>query len=583
MSEFEDAHRGVKRPVSATLRRLVAALTLTVGVFVPVGSAHAAAVSTPAGGPHGRVVLRTRSGQAAAVAAHITAEGGQVEHVLPALDMVVATPTATEDLAAIDGVTGVQADEQAAHTGDFTSLLGEAGQWLGALLKPPTTMDRVDRAIGADLLWGKGITGAGVDVAVIDSGIAKVPGLDGSRVVEGPDLSFDSQFPEGEHNDGYGHGTHLAGIVAGNDGKGFKGVAPGARLVDVKVGSYDGAVDVSQVLAAIDWVVQNRNNGLNIKVINLSYGTDGTQDPRTDPLTYAVEVAWRAGITVVVAGGNDGITRNTLTDPAYDPYVIAVGADDLGLTKNLVDLPIDDAVAEFSSRSTGRSVDLIAPGVSIVSQRVPGSWIDQNYGSATYQTDYFRGSGTSQAAAVVSGSVALLLQKDPKLTPDQVKDLLVRSADGLLLTPTSAQGAGRIDVATAAALAPRAVTQTWPKATGTGSIEKARGSSHVADGGTELTGERDIMGVAWNGGAWAKASLAGTSWDKGRWNGTLWTGAAWSGLVWPTADWSGDSWAGRSWTGRSWTGRSWTAGNWTGRSWTGRSWTGRSWTGGSWQ
>jgi serine protease AprX len=114
------------------------------------------------------------------------------------------------------------------------------------------------------------------------------------KIINGPDLSFESQSDELRYLDTYGHGTHLAGIIAGNDGTedGFRGVAPGARVVNVKVANYEGAVDVSQVIAAIDWVVQHRNdNGMNIRVINLAYGTDSTQSPMLDPLSFAVEQA----------------------------------------------------------------------------------------------------------------------------------------------------------------------------------------------------------------------------------------------------------------------------------------------------
>ncbi|HEU5224931.1 MAG TPA: S8 family serine peptidase, partial [Actinomycetota bacterium] len=167
-------------------------------------------------------------------------------------------------------------------------------------------------------MWQKGWTGEGVDVALIDSGVAPLPGID-MQVVNGPDLSFDSQAPNLTDIDTYGHGTHMAGLIAGRDaaippGKEdeevdhyFVGAAPGARIVSVKVATSDGATDVSQVIAAIDWIVQHRNSdGLNIRVLNLSFGTDGTQDYQLDPLAYAAEVAWLHGIVVVVAAGNSG-------------------------------------------------------------------------------------------------------------------------------------------------------------------------------------------------------------------------------------------------------------------------------------
>src|ERR1700680_831380 len=148
---------------------------------------------------------------------------------------------------------------------------GTVGQVLGVLsagwddgaTTPPTTMAQVSSEIGASTLWSRGVTGAGIGVALIDSGVAPVGGLTGAgKVVYGPDLSFESQLPQTAYLDTYGHGTHMAGIIAGNDGSGgtFQGVAPGAHLISVKVASHDGAADVSQLLAAIDWVVQHRND-----------------------------------------------------------------------------------------------------------------------------------------------------------------------------------------------------------------------------------------------------------------------------------------------------------------------------------
>jgi serine protease AprX len=383
----------------------------------------------------------------------------------------------------------------------------------------------------------------------------------------------------------------MAGIIAGNGRYGllgltrFQGLAPDARLTSLKVATSDGAVDVSQVVAAVDWVVQHRNDDPKnpIRVLNLSFGTDGVQDYQVDPLTHAVENAWRAGIVVVVSGGNEGPLA-ALNNPAYDPYVIAVGAADTRGTTGTS----DDLVPGFSSRGdASRRVDLTAPGRSIASLRDPGSYLDSAYPAARYGDGLFKGSGTSQAAAVVSGGIALLLQQRPGLTPDQVKSLLRRTAWPMPRADVAGRGAGELNLAAASlALAPSA-TQTWPRSAGTGSLEEARGTEHVADGDVELTGEYDVLGP-WNGTSWARASSAGTSWAGGSWNGRPWTGScwcavSWTGPTWSSVAWSGRSWAGRSWAGRSWAGRSWAGRSWAGGAWAGRSWAGRSWAGVAWQ
>src|SRR5205823_13151814 len=140
-----------------------------------------------------------------------------------------------------------------------------------------------------------------------------------------------------------------------------------------------------------------------------------------DPLAYAPEVAWRSGIVVVVAGGNDGSATARLADPAIDHYVIAVGASDAMGTISTS----DDTLASFSNRgNSSRHIDVLAPGVSIQSLRDPNSEIDVDHPTARVGTELFKGTGTSQAAAITSGAVAVILQKRPTLTPDQVKYLL---------------------------------------------------------------------------------------------------------------------------------------------------------------
>ena len=298
----------------------------------------------------------------------------------------------------------------------------------------PGSLYNVARRIGASELPA-GVTGRGVDVALIDTGVVDVPGLAEADVQIGPDFSFEDVVPELRGRDTMGHGTHLGGIIDGRDAAwsagdgqrrptGSSASHPDARLISVKAGAADGAVDVTQIIAAINWVIANKNtDGRNIRVINLSFGTDGVQDYRTDPLSYAVERAWRAGIVVVVAGGNDGWATTRLTNPAQDPFVIAVGSSQAVNGKESVPSVYSNGAL------SGRTVDLSAPGRSIVSLRNPGSSSDQVNESGRAGERFVRASGTSQAAAVTSASVALLLSARPELTPDQVKQVLMRSAE----------------------------------------------------------------------------------------------------------------------------------------------------------
>ena len=429
-------------------------------------------------------------------------------------------------------------------------------------------------------------------------------------MVNGPDLSFTSQSPALTQLDELGHGTHIAGIIAGRDQitasgvtataaqltnqigspstyagdtSDFMGVAPDATIVNVKVADEQGAVDVSQVLAGIDWVVQYRNsNNLNIRVINLSFGTSSSQSYLLDPLAFAAEAAWRAGIVVVASAGNNGAGSNGLDDPAYDPFLISVGAAD---TLGGLD-PTTHTVASFSSRGTNsRTPDLVAPGVHIESLRDPGSNIDLHYGaSATVGTRFFLGSGTSQAAAVVSGAVALLLGQNPAWTPDQVKYALTSSATPLANEPATAQGSGEVNVAAALTVkvkhAPRG--QPFPAATGLGSLDASRGGVYVTSNGVALSGERDIMGNSFNAAAMAAAETTHSAWNGGVFNGAGWSGAGWSGAGWSGAGWAGSTWTGAGWSGAGWSGAGWSGAGWSGAGWSGAGWSGAGWSAAGW-
>ena len=458
------------------------------------------------------------------------------------------------------------------------------------------TLERLARNMRVDAVRQTGVDGTGVDVAVIDTGVNETAGLRG-RVTEGVDLSFDNPVEALRGMDLHGHGTAMASIVAARGGYSGDGIAPGARIVDVRVGAGDGSVDVSQVIAALDWVVANRDtDGRNIRVVSLAYSTDSTQPYQLDPLSRAVENAWRAGIVVVVAGGNDGRNIHRLGNPATNPYVIAVGAAS-ARTKAFW------RVADWSSSGDGvRDPDLVAPGYRVLGAGVGGSFLATHHPEATCtvgEDTYLRGSGTSQAAAAVAGAAALLLEQRPELTPDQVKHLLVSTARELRDKRTR-QGAGLVDVAAAA----RARTpgdeavQAHAPATGLGTLEEARGTMHVGPTGDRLTGELTAFGTAWDGPAWVAATTDGTAWSVQRdaagerlgarwmgatWSGATWSGATWSGATWSGATWSGATWSGATWSGATWSGATWSGATWSGATWSGATWSGSGWTGAAWR
>jgi serine protease AprX len=216
--------------------------------------------------------------------------------------------------------------------------------------------------------------------------------------------------------------------------------------------------------------------------------------------------------------------------------------------------------------------------------RVANSFIDVNHPEGYLDDSFFRGSGTSQSAALVSGAAALILQKYPNATPDQVKQLLTDSATYLNSQKSQAQGGGELNLTAALALPlPSAATASLDDK-GNGSLEQARGSDHLtAPDGSVLTGEQDIFGKPFDSSAMAALEASASSWSGGTWNASSWSGSSWSGLNWLASSWSASSWSASSWSASSWSANSWSASSWSASSWSGSTWSASSWSGAGWQ
>ena len=454
-----------------------------------------------------------------------------------------------------------------------------------------------EAASGVRQAWARGYTGQGIDVAVLDSGVAPVDGLTTpGKVVLGPDLTPESQDPATRHLDTFGHGTHMAGIIAGRDTAAadetgsalvddltnFLGVAPDARVVSVKAADRHGSTDVSQVIAGIDWVVQHAHDeGRNIRVLNLSFGTNAAQSYLIDPLAYAAEQAWLHGIVVVTSAGNSGSLDGRLTDPAIDPLVLAVGADETNGTVGTS----DDSIPSFSSTGTlSRRPDLVAPGTHVQSLRAPGSEIDIKYGATGRLGDrFFRGSGTSQAAAFTSGAAALLLSQRPNATPDEIKALLRTSSTRLLQVRSLAQGQGVLSVSKAIGLRlPPSAMQLYLRATGVGTLEGSRGSLHLVSQGVTLSGERDIFGQPFDAAAMAALEAQAAAWNGGDWNSSTWAGDSWTSSAWASSAWSSSAWSSSAWAGGDWSSSAWSSSAWSSSAWSSSAWSDTSWGDASW-
>lgn len=526
-------------------QRKVLAVLVAAGVVAGgLGAAPARAQTTQ------RVIVQASSVEAATQA--VMRAGGSVHRALPIVDGVAAVVPVGAVLTGVEAVTPDRPVRSAAVDNP------EGGAVVNAY-RQETQATEV------------GSASRSVAVAIIDTGISPVGGL-ADNLLRVPDPMRPGQTAacanfssESTCDDSYGHGTFLAGLIAG-DGP-YPGMDPSARLVSVKIAGRDGAADTSQLLAALQYVV-SFSDQLGIGVLNLSLGTDSDHDSRKDPLNRAVERAWQAGITVVVAASNRGHagTASTISKPADDPLVITVGAVDDRGTGNRGDDTIPAFTAQgpvvqgpADDRLVVAKPDVVAPGVGLVSLVAPGSHIEQTAPpSSVGVAGYRRGSGTSQATAIVSGAAALLLERRD-WTPDEVKAALVRGAyrvDG----PTTLVGAGLVSVSAALGQKVSGTRQPAPRQDPLDGLDATRRNllvtSFPCGPARSVVDGDDCTYVHGTLTALAEHSLQGP--DLVPFDGAEYATAPWNGQSWYGSQWlAGQSWYGQSWYGQSWYGQSW--------------------------
>lgn len=373
------------------------------------------------------------------------------------------------------------------------------------------------RAIKADQVWNNKpyLQGTSIGVAVVDSGVNPNGDLYTNMGVNRQiaDVRFNSDYNQ-TTSDGYGHGTHVASIVGGDgseSGGKYIGVAPLVNIINVKVSNDDGSAMMHDVVAGMEWVLENRD-AYNIRVVNISLNSSVAESYHTSPLDAAVEILWFNKIVVVVSAGNYG--NAAIYPPANDPFVITVGATDDKGTNSIS----DDVMVSFSAYGmTSDAVskpDLVAPGKNITARLV-----NQNMGLANAHPEnkvgdqYFRMSGTSTAAPMVSAAVALLLQDEPDLTPDQVKYRLMATANkswgGYNATKS---GAGYLDVYAA-------VRGTSTQSANTG----VKPSQLLTTGSHPIT--------------WGSVG-----WNSVGWNSVGWNSVGWNSVGWNSVGWNSDYW-----------------------------------------
>jgi serine protease AprX len=386
-------------------------------------------------------------------------------------------------------------------------------------------------------------TGKGVGVAVIDTGVdggvADFRGADGaSRVTASAVINPDATSA----GDGYGHGTHVAGIIAG-DGRRraaedpqagqYVGIAPDADIMSIKIADEDGNATVLDAIYGLQFAIDHKQ-ALGIRIVNLSFSSTVAESYRTDPLDAAVEAAWFSGLVVVAAAGNRGSEDGAVGyAPGNDPFAITVGAAEDHGTPDAG----DDTVAEWSSRGTTQDgiakPDVTAPGSQIVSTLAPGSDYASMCATCTVGDGYIRAGGTSLAAPVVSGIAALLLEANPDWTPDQVKQALSDSGHVFGSTIGQANALGAF--------------LAYP--------EPASGALPPNELVDPATGAIDYARSSWSRSSWSGAPEGLTA---------TWARSSWSCVCWDTDDqevdptrssWSRSSWSRSSWSRSSWSTR----------------------------
>jgi serine protease AprX len=381
------------------------------------------------------VIVQMRAGADRAQADALAASaGGIVERPLPIINGFSTTLKAAkaEQLASNPAIHAVSLNAAVESQAIDTSRLATA----------------YHQSIRSDKVWnassGSAYTGKGIGVAVLDTGIAgTLPDFRTSETDATSRVVASAVINPGatRAGDTFGHGTHVAGLIAGNgnnrpagdplDGK-YVGVAPEANLIDVKIADDQGNASLIDVIEGLQFAVDFKSD-YNIRVANLSLSSTVAESYKTDPLDAAVEAAWNSGIVVVVAAGNSGATNDAVSyAPANDPFVVTVGgADDVG-TANVA----DDKLASWSSR--GKTQDgfakpeIVAPGAHLISTMAPGAEYTRLCPTCVVDGSYFRVGGTSMAAGVASGEAALLIQAQPSLTPNEVKAQLIKRTRGVL-------------------------------------------------------------------------------------------------------------------------------------------------------
>jgi serine protease AprX len=450
--------------------------------------------------------------------------------IIPAVAASV-TGADVASLAAADGVVAITADNKVSPTG-----VVDGSKW--------------PDAIGAKQWWSspirKAVYGKTPTIAIVDSGVDSSRVADfGGRLLGQVNLASLSPNSPG---DGRGHGTMVADLAAGGANS-YTGVNPDAPMISLDVLNDNGEGRTSDVIAAADWILANRNT-YNIRVANFSLDSAIDSSFMFDPLSKAVEQLWFNGVVVVAASGNyavNGAQSGVRYAPASDPFVITVGAVDIGNDAGVG----NDKAAPWSAWGYTNDgflkPEISAPGRYLAAACPPGSTLSAGGGqNPSLRTQgYLQLSGTSFAAPLVSGAAAALLAEHPDWSPDQVKGWLMLTANKLPQAVPGSVGVGELDVKDA--LLPG------------GNLWKSMANPPNPNQGLDQFVVQTQAGPVFDAASWSSAAQANASWNSASWSSASWSSASWSSASWSSASWSSASWSSASWSSASWSSASWSS------------------------
>jgi serine protease AprX len=504
--------------------------------------------------------------------------GGAVAREFPIINAISAYLTSSQatELASVSGLRMTQ-DRNVMTMGVYGAL--DSGLDSSSLNKVFAVDNFIATQTGASQLHDMGITGKGVTVAVLDSG-SLMSGDEGEPLLknsQGNSRALSKYNAKQSistlllDDDGNGHGSHIAGIVASSlqsDNGKYNGMAPDVYLLSIKAFDADGRGSYTDVLDGLNYIYQNRTQ-LNIRVVNLSLGAAVQSTYWNDPINQAVMRLWDAGVVVVTSAGNSGSDYGTVTVPGNTPYIITVGAATDAYTEFDAS---DDRITTFSSRGPTYEgfvkPEVVAYGGHIRSKMNRDLLVKKNFVEDDLGLEYYRISGTSQASAVVTGAVALMLEADPSLTPDDVKCRLIDSATKLTNPVTGnaynplTQGAGLINAYDAVmSQASGCANVGMDIQADLNGVQHYRGPTLVTATGEIgillTTGEVLTEGFDWDdtgleGFDWGGADVEGFDWGAADVEGFDWGGADVEGFDWGSANVEGFDWGGANVEGFDW-------------------------------